>query len=245
MRLLIPELANHEVDLVVPATLAGRTTEERIRRRLTVKDPYVTRLRLEQLREINVDPMILSSLSHDDDYFVLALQCRYRPEVDGDDAPFVDSRIGVKFSAPDSARQPVALALAPDSASAASGRGLRIALTVPTGTGIDPSVEYASDGTREKRYITAHGRGESDPEWHLSDAPGHPLVGDIRLAVVVCAPANTKVLAEVIVAASLRRLGKLRTRAELPPSLHTIDLSAAARPALFDGPAGELAPGAH
>ncbi|MGW5617564.1 hypothetical protein [Streptomyces sp. NPDC003877] len=243
MPLTLPPLAVHEVDLVVPATLQGDTTEERVRRRLNVTEPYVTRLRLDQLPELGVSPVILASLSPDDDYFVLAFVCTYRPVSDDDSAPFVESRIGVRLSAPGSMREPVALALSPDTASAATGRSLRFALTVPLGV-VEPSVEYATDGSEEEQYVVAYGRGSSCPEWLLRDAPSHPLSGDFLLAAVVGAPAGAAVRAEVIVAASLRRMRLLRSRAELPPTLHTIDLAAMARPALMQGPAGELPSGA-
>ncbi|MFI9153204.1 hypothetical protein [Streptomyces sp. NPDC053367] len=233
----------HEVDLVVPATLQGDTTEERVRRRLNVTEPYVTRLRLDQLPELGVSPLILASLSPDDDYFVLAFVCTYRPESDDDKAPFVESRIGIRLSAPGSDREPVALALSPDTESAASGRSLRFALTVPLVVA-EPSVEYATDGSAEEQYVVAHGRGSSFPGWLLRDAPGHPVSGDFLLAMVVGAPAGAAVRAEVIVAASLRRMRLLRSRAALPPVLHTIDLAALARPAVMSDSTGELPSGA-
>ncbi|CAL9440107.1 hypothetical protein SUDANB145_02228 [Streptomyces sp. enrichment culture] len=242
MTLVVPPLTSHDVDLIVPATLQGNTAEERISKRLKVTEPYVTRLTFDQLPSVGVNPALLASLSPDDDYFVLAFVCTYRPVADGDTAAFVESRVGVQLSAPGSARPPVALALSPDTASAASGRSLRFAVTVPLVIA-EPSVEYASDGSQEEQYIAAYGRGHSDPEWLLRDAPGHPLSGDFLLAMVVGAPANAAVQAEVIVAASMRRLKLLRSRAELPPAVHTIDLPATARPALLEGTAGELSPG--
>ncbi|MER5431579.1 hypothetical protein [Streptomyces sp. NPDC002588] len=242
MPLIVPPLTGHDVDLVVPATLQGNTTEERIGRRLTVTEPYVTRLTLDQLSELKVNPALLASASPDDDYFVVAFVCTFRPGADGDDAPFKDARIGIRLSAPGEGPQPVALALSPDTASAASGNSLRFALSVPLGF-VEPSVEYATDGSQEEQYITAYGLGSGDPEWLLREVPGHPLRGDVLLAVVVRAPAGAAVRAEVIVAASLRKLKLLRSRADLPPRLHTIDLPALARPALLGAPAEELPAG--
>ncbi|MFF3847373.1 hypothetical protein [Streptomyces sp. NPDC002328] len=242
MPLTVPPLTGHDVDLVVPATLQGNTTEERIARRLTVTEPYVTRLLPEQLPELNVNPALLSSLSPADDYFVVAFVCTFRPAADGDDAPFKEARVGIRLSVPGGGPQPVALALSPDTASAASGHSLSFALSVPLVV-VEPSVEFATDGSQEERYITAYGLGSSDPEWLLRDVARQPLSGDVLLAVVVRAPAGAAVVAEVIVAATLRKLMVLRSRADLPSRLHTIDLRAAATPALFAAPAGELPAG--
>ncbi|CBG70346.1 MULTISPECIES: hypothetical protein [Streptomyces] len=240
MALELPPLTTYDVDLVVPATLQGNTAEERIRRRLTVTEPYVTRRSLEQLHELGVNPVLLSASSPDDDYFLLAFGCAFRPGPDGDSAPFKEANIGIRLDSPGIGRAPVALALSPDTASATSGnRSFRIALSLPLGVA-EPSVEYAADSPREERYLTAYGLGSSNPEWSLREQPGHPLEGDVLLAVVVCVPAGVPVVAEVIVAASLRRLKVLRSRAELPPRLHTIDLSSHARRTLPGGPAGAL-----
>ncbi|MCX4760612.1 hypothetical protein OG562_06450 [Streptomyces sp. NBC_01275] len=232
--LVLPILPGHDVDLVVPATLQGRTTEERIARRLTVTEPFVTRLALDQLSELGVDPVLLAPLPSGDDYFVVAFVTTFRPAPDGDSASFVDARVGIRLTAPNGGRQPVTLALSPDTASAASGSSLRFALAVPLGV-VEPTVEYTAGGSREERYITAYGLGSSDPEWLLRDAPGHPLAGDVLLAVVVRAPTGSAVRAEVVVAASLKRLRLLRSRAELPSRLHTIDLPAQVGHAVFQG----------
>ncbi|MBW8794331.1 MAG: hypothetical protein JF597_12265 [Streptomyces sp.] len=168
--------------------------------------------------------------------------CAFRPDLNGDPAPFKEASIGIKLDAPGGARPPVALALSPDTASAAGGNSsFRIALSVPLGVA-EPSVEYTAEGAREKRYITAYGLGSDNPEWVLREQAGHPLDGDVLLAVVVCVPAGVSVVAEVVVAASLRRWKVLRSRAELPPRLHTIDLAARAPRALPGGPAGALSP---
>ncbi|MFI2201329.1 hypothetical protein ACH47Z_11270 [Streptomyces sp. NPDC020192] len=244
MALELPPLTPYDVDLVVPATLQGNTAEERIRRRLTVTEPYVTRRSLEQLYELGVNPALLSASSPDDDYFLLVFGCAFRPGPDGDSAPFKEANIGIRLDSPGAKRAPVALALSPDTASATSGNSsFRIALSVPLGVA-EPSVEYAAEGAREERYITAYGLGSSNPEWLLREQPGHPLDGDVLLAVVVGVPAGVPVVAEVIVAASLRRLRLLRSRAELPPRLHTIDLASSARRTLPGGPAGALPQGA-
>jgi hypothetical protein len=242
MPLELPPLTTYDVDLVVPATLQGNTTEERIRRRLTVTEPYVTRLTLEQLYELGVNPALLSASSPDDDYFLLAFGCAFRPDPSGDSPPFKDANIGIMLDAPGSPRPPVALALSPDTASTTSGSSsFRIALSVPLGVA-EPSVDYAAEGPREERYITAYGLGGDNPEWQFQEQPGHPLAGDTLLAVVVCVPAGVPVVAEVVVAASLRKWKILRSRAELPPRLHTIDLAARAPRTLPGGPAAGALP---
>ncbi|MEU9342304.1 hypothetical protein AB0D74_13970 [Streptomyces sp. NPDC048278] len=242
MTLELPPLRTYDVDLVVPATLQGNTTEERISRRLTVTEPYVTRLTLAQLHELGVNPTLLSASVPDDDYFLLAFSCAFRPDSGGDSAPFKDANIGIMLDAPGSPKPPVALALSPDTASVTSGNSsFRIALSVPLGVA-EPSVEYTAEGPREERYITAYGLGGNNPEWQFQEQPGRPLAGDMLLAVVVCVPAGVPVVAEVVVAASLRKWRILRSRAELPPRLHRIDLAARAPRALPGGPAAGALP---
>ncbi|MFF9818536.1 hypothetical protein [Streptomyces sp. NPDC014006] len=238
----LPPLTTYDVDLVVPATLQGNTTEERIRRRLTVTEPYVVRQTIEQLHERGVNPALLAASSPHDDYFLLMFGCAFRPDPDGDSVPFKDAHIGIRLESPGGGRQPVALAMSPDTASAASGNSFRIAVSLPLLGVAEPSVEYAGDGTREEQHTTAYGLGSSNPEWLLRELPGHPLTG-VWLTVAVCAPTGSPVVAEVIVAASLRRMKVLRSRAELPPRLHTIDLTSIAQP-LPGGPSGALPHGA-
>ncbi|MGV9287137.1 hypothetical protein [Streptomyces sp. NPDC003719] len=84
----------------------------------------------------------------------------------------------------------------------------------------EPAVEYAANGTKEKRYVTAYGAGSSYPEWRLCDRRGHPLVGG-----------------------SLRRRMLTWVRAELPARLHTIDLASGAPRGLPGGAPGVLPPG--
>lgn len=237
----IPALEPGEVDLVVPATLQRPSTEERIRGRLAVsRRPFVTRLTRAGLADVDVDPALLASLPADDEYFVLAFYCTYRPDAAGGSAPFTQSRIGVRLSTPGDGPQPVALALAPQTAAAPTDRSFRIAVAAPLGF-VEPSVEYSRNGNREDRYVTALGRGQSDPEWHLRALPNHPLLGDVRLAMVIQSPPAAEVTAEVIVAATIRRLGLVRSRAELPPLLHRVDLRAAAE-SLPAQRSGELPP---
>ncbi|MGV9695457.1 hypothetical protein ACWDTR_06850 [Streptomyces sp. NPDC003470] len=242
MVLELPSLTRYDVDLVAPATLQGNQAEERVRRRLTVTEPYVTRRTLGQLHELGVDPALLSASSPDDDYFLLAFGCAFRPGPVGDPASFKEASIGIRLGSPEGARPPAALALSPGTGSVPGGSGFRIALSVPLGVA-EPAVEYAADGTKEKRYVTAYGAGSSNPEWRLCDRRGHPLDGDVLLAVVVCGAAGTPVLAEVAVAASLRRRMLTWVRAELPPRLHTIDLAARAPRDLPGGAPGVLPPG--
>ncbi|WP_406193671.1 hypothetical protein OH807_03295 [Kitasatospora sp. NBC_01560] len=245
MAIDIPALESGEVDLVVPATLQRPSTEERIRGRLAVsRRPFVTRLTRAGLADVDVDPALLASLPAGDDYFVVAFYCTYRPAADVGAVPFVESRIGVRLSTPGDGPQPVALALAPRTAAAPTDRSFRISVGAPLGF-VEPSVEYSRSGSREEQYVTALGRGQSDPEWRLRAVPNHPLLGDVRLAMVVQSPPAAEVTAEIIVAATVRRLGLVRSRAELPPLLHRIDLHTAAEalPAADGGAPGTGAPG--
>lgn len=125
--------------------------------------------------------------------------------------------VGLSLSRADanSSRPPIAWSLWPTKMSNTYSFTGKIGFTAKLGI-LSYEVAQASQSSLDKPFLVAVGERESDPEWQFTGSKQRPLVGIYPLSAVVQAPISGHVLADLLVAATLRgRFGLLRYRAEL------------------------------
>ncbi|WP_030746965.1 hypothetical protein [Streptomyces sp. NRRL S-31] len=216
----------YDIDLVPTLLLRTPTPLLPLTGRISMGTPLVRPLTAAQAAEGDGDWQdFLESQAGQYDYLLLSLVCSFRPSPGG--APFVDAGIGIRLEAPDEPadRQPIAWSISPKRRALPVTPSTQLKLTAKLML-VEAGVEYTPEqGGREELFVVGMGERDSDPEWRFSATTGTPLVGDESLALIVRVPADVPALAHITMAATVkqRRLGLIPYRAELPPTLRTID----------------------
>jgi hypothetical protein len=217
----------HEVDLLLEPRLQSPGAAPRISGRVTLGTPVVRPL---AAGTVSADPgwrEFIEAEAADNDYLMLSVFCSFRAAPDGD--PIADAAVGVNLQAPGepAGRQPIAWSINPKRRVRTVPRTGRVALTANL-TVVESTIEYAPQGNREELFLVGMGEHDSDPEWRFRAVGGQPLIGDEELTIVVRKPAGVPARADISLAATIRhrRLGLIPYRADLPPVLRTVELSA-------------------